>query len=221
MLHCIHTVLSNCQTEQNTEIVQNKLRKDWVSTVNQMCDIQSNKQGKITQSKTSNSKGDNMDLKSKSKQDIHASISFTKPNLPLIEDTDQKASDFPLLSTARDQHYRHQTSKSERSKGLITVISYNYDKNGVNKNPVDIEQLNLNELNLQTIVRRNKRPILVQLFYTNRDTNSLQRPSSSISDKLFSQVTDISNGSSAYKFNVALNILLFTISFFLISFLHK
>ncbi|XP_060070015.1 uncharacterized protein LOC132550036 [Ylistrum balloti] len=41
MLHCIHLVLTNCQTVTNIEIVQQKLDKRlWIVDVNKMCNIQ-------------------------------------------------------------------------------------------------------------------------------------------------------------------------------------
>ncbi|XP_021345178.1 uncharacterized protein LOC110445107 [Mizuhopecten yessoensis] len=42
MLHCIHLVLTNCQTVTNIEVVQQKLEQRlWIVDVNKMCDIQS------------------------------------------------------------------------------------------------------------------------------------------------------------------------------------
>lgn len=42
MLHCIHLVLTNCETVENIEIVQHKLdKRRWVVDVNDMCHIQS------------------------------------------------------------------------------------------------------------------------------------------------------------------------------------
>ncbi|XP_033752735.1 uncharacterized protein LOC117336349 [Pecten maximus] len=42
MLHCIHQVLTNCETLTNTEIVQQKLdERQWIVHVNKMCNIQS------------------------------------------------------------------------------------------------------------------------------------------------------------------------------------
>lgn len=56
MLLCIHTVLTNCYTEENIEIVQHKLGYDWVIKINSMCDIQSNSSNHFKSQQDINSK---------------------------------------------------------------------------------------------------------------------------------------------------------------------
>lgn len=66
MLLCVHTVLSNCPTINNIQIVQNRLSISWALEINQKCNIHSNSTDTSTSSSlsTSNNKTTNNDKSS-------------------------------------------------------------------------------------------------------------------------------------------------------------
>lgn len=41
MLLCLHTVLVNCHSQDHIHLLQDKLKRPWVTNVNQICGIQS------------------------------------------------------------------------------------------------------------------------------------------------------------------------------------